>query len=77
MMTALDNALKRAVSYDRSLIPTTEVLKMLQSIASERMDREAIAALLYMTRFPHLTWLSASLAETALAYKQADAILAL
>jgi hypothetical protein len=40
-------------------------------------DREQIAALLYMTRFPHLTWISAGLTETAFAYKQADAILAL
>lgn len=40
-------------------------------------DREHIAAILYITRFPHRTWIAASLDETALAYKQADMIIAL
>jgi hypothetical protein len=45
--------------------------------AMPREDREQIAAILYMTRFPHRTWITASLDETTLAYKQADAILTL
>ena len=40
-------------------------------------DREQIAAVLYMARWHDQTWQKASLWETELAYKQADAILAL
>jgi hypothetical protein len=45
--------------------------------ASPLRGREDIAAVLYMKRFPHRTWLSASLTETALSYEQADAVLTL
>lgn len=44
---------------------------------AQSMDREQIAAVLYIKRFPHRTWQTASLTETALAYEQADAIIAL
>jgi len=49
--------------------------KLATQPASPLWGREDIAALLYMTRFPHLTWISAGPTETAFAYKQADAIL--
>jgi hypothetical protein len=38
------------------------------------LDREQIAAVLYIKRFPHRTWQTASLTETTLAYEQADAL---
>jgi hypothetical protein len=40
-------------------------------------DREQIAACLYMARWPHRTWITAGLDETAHAYRQADAIISL
>ena len=39
-------------------------------------DRETIAALLYITRWPRQIWAVASLEETKVAYAQADAVLA-
>ncbi len=41
------------------------------------IDREQLAAILCTARYPQGIWLSASLNETAIAYKQADAVLAL
>lgn len=67
----------RAVVGVRSEIAKT--IRALYAGSGEAVgaDREQIAAMLYITRFPHRTWISASLPETALAYKQADSILAL
>jgi hypothetical protein len=45
--------------------------------AQQPLDREQLAALLYVTRWPHQTWTTAGLDETAHAYRQADAVLSL
>ena len=45
------------------------------SVDVENPDREQIAAILYVTRNPHIPWHNASLHETQIAYKQADAIM--
>ena len=39
------------------------------------IDREQIAALLYVTRYPNKIWMAASGLETAVAYEQADVII--
>ncbi len=46
-------------------------------VAQQPLDREQIAAVLYVTRYPDMIWGHAGLWETAAAYKQADAILSL
>jgi hypothetical protein len=45
--------------------------------AYQPLDREQVAALLYVARWPHRTWITARLDETAHAYRQADAVLSL
>jgi len=40
-----------------------------------KIDREQIAAVLYVTRYPNKIWMTASGLETSVAYKQADIII--
>jgi hypothetical protein len=54
-----------------------ELYDRIRGLAQRPLDREQWAALLYVTRCPHRTWITAGLDETAHAYRQADVVLSL
>jgi hypothetical protein len=64
---------------DLSPIPLYAALPSGSQAATQTppLDREQIAAVLYMTRYPNKIWRAASGMETAVAYEQADAMMAL